>query len=376
MTAVPSPRRPARDITRLARPDLLALEGYEPIEPSDVLAERLGIPPERVVKLDGNENPYGPSPGALRALAEAGAYHMYPDPQQRKLRRALADYVGVGEQHIVAGSGSDEIIDLLLRAFLSPGDAVIDCPPAFGMYSFSAEVCGGRVLTAPRREDFSLDLSAIEAAAGQGAKALFVASPNNPTGNAIARRELEALLSLDLLVVVDQAYVEFGGESFVSLVPERENLVVLRTFSKWAGLAGLRVGFGVMATGVAHLLMGIKPPYNVNVAAQVAALASLADSGLLKERVALLVAERERMARALAQVSNLASLPSEANFILCRVLDGGGRALRDALARRGVFVRYFDTPGSRDYVRVSVGLPEHTEALVRALEEIAHEARV
>jgi histidinol-phosphate aminotransferase len=369
-------RTSAADVTRLLRPDLLAMEGYEPIEPTDVLAEALGIPPERVVKLDGNENPYGPSPRALAALANARSYHIYPDPQQRKVRRALAAYVGVDERLAVAGSGSDELIDLVLRATLSPGEGVIDCPPTFGMYSFSTAVCGGRVMEVPRRADFSLDLPGIEEAAGQGAKAVFVASPNNPTGNAVSLREVEALLDLGLLVVVDEAYVEFGGESLVSRVPERERLVVLRTFSKWAGLAGLRAGYGVFPPALVSLLLRIKPPYNLNVAAQVAVLASLEDVDLLRERVASLVQERERLYRELARVPFLRPYPSQANFLLCRVERLEARWVRDRLAEQGIFVRHFDTPLLRGYLRISVGLPEHTEALLRALKDLVAERGV
>jgi len=363
-------RMSAADLTRLLRPDLLAMEGYEPIEPTDVLAEALGIPPERVVKLDGNENPYGPSPRALAALADARSYHIYPDPQQRKVRRALAGYLGVNEELVVAGSGSDELIDLVLRATLSPGERVIDCPPTFGMYSFSTSVCGGRVVEVPRREDFSLDLPGIEEAAGRGAKVIFVASPNNPTGNAVSPREVEALLGLGLLVVVDEAYVEFGGESLVSRVPEQERLVVLRTFSKWAGLAGLRAGYGVLPPALASLLLRIKPPYNLNVAAQVAVLASLEDVDLLRERVASLVRERQRLYRGLERVAFLRPYPSQANFLLCRVEGLEARWVRDRLAERGIFVRHFDTPLLRGYLRISVGLPEHTDALLRALKDL------
>jgi histidinol-phosphate aminotransferase len=362
--------RATGDITRLLRPDLLAMEGYEPIEPIDVLAEALGIPPERVVKLDGNENPYGPSPKALAALADARSYHIYPDPLQRKVRRALAAYVGVDEKLIVAGAGSDELIDLVLRATLSPGDGVVNCVPTFGMYSFSTSVCGGRVMDVPRREDFTLDLPGIEGAVERGAKVIFIASPNNPTGNAVSLREMEVLLDLGLLVVVDEAYVEFGGESVVSRVPERERLVVLRTFSKWAGLAGLRAGYGVLPPALASLLLRIKSPYNLNVAAQVAVLASLDDLGVLRERVASLVRERERLYQELGRVPFLRPYSSQANFLLCRVEGIEARWVRERLAERGIFVRYFDTPLLRGHLRISVGLPEHTESLLRALKDL------
>ena len=356
--------------------------GYEPIEPSELLAERLGIPAEQIVKLDGNENPYGPSPRVIEALGSFDSYHRYPDPQQRRLREALAAYAGVGQEHIVAGAGSDELIDLLLRAVIAPGDGVIDCPPTFGMYGFSTSVAGGRRTEVERRDDFSLDLDAVRSVAGD-AKVIFVASPNNPTGNALSNEELEVLLATGLLVVVDEAYVEFAGESFAPLVPKREKLVVLRTFSKWAGLAGLRAGYGIMPPALADVLMQIKPPYTPNVAAEVAMLASLEDRERLMESVRAMVDERERMSAMLKQLEFLKVYPSQANFLLARLkpppeADKGGlrggdgmaaRDVRDGLAQEGIFVRYFDTPRLRDYLRFSVGLPSDTDRLVKALQE-------
>ncbi len=381
----------ALEILKYVRPDILAMLGYEPIEPTEVLAERFGIAPERIVKLDGNENPYGPSPKAIEALASFDAYHRYPDPQQRRVRAALAEYMGVAAEHIVAGHGSDEIIDLVLRAVIEPGDAVIDCVPTFGMYRFSAQVCGGRTVEVQRRDDFSLDVDAVRAAA-RGAKVLFVASPNNPSGNLLSEEELEALLETGVLVVIDEAYGEFANTSFLPLVSQRENLVVLRTFSKWAGLAGLRAGYGVMPPPLAAVLMQIKPPYTPNAAAEVAMLASLEDREHLMRGVRALVEERERMRRALDALEFIEVLPSQANFVLVRLKPDprgearlkpglrkepgvreedsmGGRALRDRLAEQGIFVRYFDSPRLRDCIRISVGLPEHTDRLVDALRE-------
>lgn len=360
------------EVLRLVRSELLEMAGYEPVEPTDLLAERLGIAPEQVVKLDGNESPYGPSPEAVQALAGFGRYHIYPDPEQRKVRHALADYLGVGEKQIVAGAGSDELIDLLLRAVISPGEGVLNCTPTFGMYAFSTAVCGGRVIEVPRREDFSLDLPGIKSAAGQ-AKVIFVASPNNPSGNLMSRRELDALLGSDLLVVVDEAYGEFAGESVAPLAPQRGNLVVLRTFSKWAGLAGLRAGYGVFPAPLAALLMRIKPPYNLNVAAQAAMLASLEDRGRLMEGVRATVEERERLAGMLEALEFIEVLPSRANFLLCRLQGLDAREVRERLARRGIFVRHFDMPRLRDCLRITVGLPSQSEPLVSALREIGAE---
>ncbi len=358
---------PSDGVLKHVQPHILRMLGYEPIEPVNVIAERIGIPVDKIAKLDGNENPYGPSPRVLEALGSFDSYHRYADPKQRELRDAIGEYAGIGPEHIVAGAGSDELIDLLLRVMLAPGEAIIDCPPTFGMYGFSTRVAGGRVIEAPRREDFSLDIDSVRGAAAD-AKAIFVASPNNPTGNSLTVEELETLLSTELVVVVDEAYAEFSGSSVASQVPERDNLVVLRTFSKWAGLAGLRAGYGIMPAALAEVLMHMKPPYSPNVAAEVAMLVSLEDREALMERVKEIVQERERMAQALSTLEFLEVYPSEANFVLVRMPEGNGRKVRDELAESGIFVRYFDTPRLQDCIRISVGTSGDTDRLVEALQ--------
>jgi histidinol-phosphate aminotransferase len=363
------------DIRSNIRPDLLDLPGYVPIEPTEVLAERLGIAAADVIKLDGNENPYGPSPKALEAIRRESAYHIYPDPDQRSAREAIARYVDTDVERIVCGLGSDDLIDLILRALISPGEAVINCPPTFGMYPFSTEVAGGRVVEAPRQESFALDLGAVEKAASAGAKAIFLASPNNPTGNCLSVHEIERLLALPLLVVIDEAYVEFAGRerSSVRLITEHENLVVLRTFSKWAGLAGLRAGYGVMSPALADILMTIKQPYNLNVAASVAVVAALDDRELLDERACKIAGTRERMEEGLAAIPWITPYPSEANFILCRLDGVDAVEVKERLAKRGIFVRYFDTAMLRNHLRISVGLEEHVEIVAQGLREIGAE---
>lgn len=363
---------------RFVRPELLRMAHYEPVEPVDVVAARLGVPPERIIKLDGNENLYGPSPKALAALARLSplhGYNIYPDPDQHRVRAALAGYTGADPATIVAGAGSDELIDLLARALLAPGDRVIDLVPTFGMYVFTTAVCGGEHVPVPRNPDFSVNVAAVEAAVDARTKLIFVASPNNPSGNPLPREDLLRLLAFDIPVVVDEAYIEFSGGSVVPLVAEYDNLIVIRTFSKWAGLAGLRAGYGVMPRPLAELLMAIKPPYNVNVAAEAAIVASLDDQALLLERVARIVAERERLSSRLAQVSFLRPWPSAANFILCDVTRGDARLLRDALRGQGIFTRYFGRDGLRDKIRISVGLPEHTDRLIATLEAMGEEPR-
>jgi histidinol-phosphate aminotransferase len=242
------------------------------------------------------------------------------------------------------------------------------------MYPFSTEIAGGRVIDIPRQESFALDLAAIEKAAS-GAKAIFLASPNNPTGNLLAQHEIDALLALPVLVVIDEAYIEFAGRnhSSVALVAENPNLVVLRTFSKWAGLAGLRAGYGVMAPALASLLMTIKQPYNLNVAASDAVVAAIDDRDLLDERARRIVSTRERLMEALAEIPWLTPYPSDANFILCRLDGVDAVEVKERLAKRGIFVRYFDTPMLRNHLRISVGLEEHVDIVAIALREIGAE---
>ena len=358
----------------LIRAHVASMAGYVPVEPPEVWAERLGIGCERLIKLDANENPYGPSPRARQALAGLTSAHVDPDPAQRALRQALGAHLGLDPERLVVGSGSDELIDLILRLVLEPGDAVIDCPPTFGMYRFCTAVAGGCVRAVPRRADFSLDLEAIAAARDPRVKAIFVTSPNNPDGSLTPPEAIRALLALGPLVVVDEAYIEFSGQqSLMSGGAEAGNLVVLRTFSKWAGLAGLRVGYGLFPPGIVQHLWKIKPPYNVNVAAAAAALASLEDLAHLQANVARLIAQRERLERELAHIPFLQPYPSAANFVLCRVRGRPARGLWEGLRRRGILVRYFDQPGLEDCIRVSSGTPEQVDALLRALSEMAEE---
>ncbi|MBI2918324.1 MAG: histidinol-phosphate transaminase [Chloroflexi bacterium] len=354
----------------LVRGDLATLPVYQAIQSPEVLAPELGLSPEAIIKLDGNENPYGCSPRVQAALATCPYLHIYPDPAQVALRRDLSAYTGVGPEYIVAGSGSDEIIDLLLRLVLEPGDSVINAVPTFGMYDFSTRVCGGRVIEVPRKRDFQLDVEGMLAAVDGRTKIIFVANPNNPTGTLTPVEALHPLLHAGPLLVVDEAYYEFSGQTVAARVPQHDKLVVLRTFSKWAGLAGLRVGYGLMPPGLAQHLLTIKPPYNVNMAAEVAVRESLADRDYLMGTVGAVVQERERLYSALERIPYLRPWPSQANFILCAVTRGDARSLHQALRRRGIFIRYFDTPRLRDTVRITVGRPEHTDAVVRALEEI------
>jgi histidinol-phosphate aminotransferase len=361
------------EITALIRPNVAGMQAYRPIYPFEVLAARLDRAPDVIVKLDANENPYGPSPRARAALADLPYIHVYPDPESRVLRAALADFTGVPAGLLLAGAGADELIDLVMRLFLQPGDAILDCPPTFGMYGFDAAVAGARVIEVPRRPDLGLDVDSVEEAARRHRpKLLFVTSPNNPDGGWLPDADLARLLALPLVVVLDEAYVEFAGleRSRIRWVAERDNLVVLRSFSKWAGLAGLRVGYGAFPAALIPHLWKIKQPYNVSVAASTAAIASLEDRAYLEQTVARIVAERERLRQALVTIPYLRPYPSRANFVLCRVVGRDAGRLKQRLEKAGILVRYFDKPRLGDCIRISVGKPEQTGALISVLRRL------
>lgn len=359
-----------RDIRSLVRPHLLEMPGYEPVEPIDVMARRLGLTPDQISKLDGNENPYGASPKVAQHLAAYKTYHIYPDPAQRAVREAIGAYVGVDAEQIVLGTGSDEMLDFAATLFLSPGDVLVNCPPTFGVYAFLGEVFDARVVTVPRNEDFSLDLRALEDVLRSGAKLLYLASPNNPTGNLLPREQLLRILEHNVAVVIDEAYAEFSGESAVDLVGKRCNLIIARTFSKWAGLAGIRAGYAVIPPELVETVWKVKVPYNVSVAAEQAILASLEDKDELMANVRVIIAERERMFGLLEKMPFLRPYPSAGNYILCEVRGVAARDVRDNLRRKGILIRYFDTPGLRNCVRISVGTARDTDRVIEALQEI------
>ncbi len=361
---------PDFDPKSLLRPDLLNLPPYVPLA---VPIEEM----ERLVKLDLNENPYGPSPKALAAIANARVWHRYLTTDE--LSPAVAAYAGVGPEHVVLGNGADEILDLIMRVIVQPDDVILDCPPSFEMYRFSAKVNGGKLVEVPRREDrsngpsagFSLDVEGIErAVASEHPKIVIVTNPNNPDGGLLSPAEIERLLALPALLILDEAYAEFAGTTLAKRVPSQPNLVVVRTFSKWAGLAGLRIGYGVAPKWLADQMMRAKPPFDVNAAAIVAAQASLEDAEYLMANVRRITAERERLSGRLAALGYIQPLKSATNFVLCRLTGHTGAEIRSRLAERGILVRAYGSPRLRGYFRISVGTPEQDDKLLQALKEI------
>lgn len=352
---------------------------YTPIEPFEVLSARLGRCPQEIIKLDANENPYGPAQAVKTALGNLPFPHIYPDPESRELRTALSQFCSIPSEYIMVGAGADELIDLLLRVVLEPGDAVINCPPTFGMYDFDTRLNFGTVINVERKEDFSLNMPDILKKAHENqAKIIFITSPNNPDGSLISRQDLNTLLSLPALVVLDEAYIEFTADksidwdknSAISLVPQYENLIVLRTFSKWAGLAGLRVGYGAFPQWLLPTLWKAKQPYNVNVAANCAALVSLQNLTELEHNVQKIRAERQNLFQLLKQIPYCSPFPSSANFILCQVNGKDAFELKQNLLSQGILIRYYQNPRLQNMIRISVGTPDQTHSLIQVLENL------
>lgn len=365
-----SPWTPAH----LVRAAVLEMQAYTPILPYEVLSAQLGCAPEDILKLDANENLYGAVPAVRAALAALPYPHIYPDPESRALRSVLAQHTGVPAAQLVAGAGADELIDLTMRMLLDAGDVLLDCPPTFGMYANCAHIQGARVVAVPRRADFALDLPALRAAVAQHKpKLLCVGSPNNPDGSQLPDAELLQLLQLPLVLLLDEAYIDFAGagSSRITWPLRHANLVVLRTFSKSAGLAGLRAGYGAFPAALVEHIWKIKPPYNLSVAADAAARAALAAMPAVQAHVDAIIAERTRLAALLAQVPGLQPIPSAANFVLCRVTGRSAQQLQAQLAQQRILVRYFDKPALRDCVRISVGQPAHSDRLLQALHALA-----
>jgi histidinol-phosphate aminotransferase len=360
-------------IEDLIRGHVRSIKPYEPVQPFELISQSLGFCTDEMIKLDANENPYGPLPAVKDALSQLSFPHIYPDSQSILLRQALAEWVELPQEQLVVTAGADELIDLLMRLFLDPGDAILISSPTFGMYAFDAAIHNARVIDVPRRENYSLDLMAIqESVRREKPKLLFMASPNNPDGRLMTDQEYTLLADLPAVLVLDEAYIDFATprSSKIQDVFNRKNLVVLRTLSKWGGLAGLRVGYGILPSGIMSELLKIKQPYGVSTAAQSAALAALSDQATLKDVGRSIIKERERLFNVLSEVDFIKPMKSQANFILCQILDRDAAELRSILAQRGILVRHFAKPRLEDCIRISIGRPEQNDRLLQVLREM------
>jgi histidinol-phosphate aminotransferase len=344
---------------------------YVPGKPVEELAREFHLDPAGIVKLASNENPRGPSPKALAAIAAAAAdVTRYPDGNGFALRSALASRLGVAPECLVLGNGSNDVLELVTQAFLTPGDEAIYAQHAFAVYPLATHARGAKGVEVPAK-DHGHDLPAMLAAVTPRTRVVFVANPNNPTGTWIggaAMEEFVANVPREVVVVLDEAYDEYLAPSdrsrSISWIARYPNLIVSRTFSKAYGLAALRVGYGVMDASVADLLNRVRQPFNVNSLAQAAAIAALGDAAYVEESAR---SNREGMRQIEAGLAKLgvAFVPSHGNFLLVNV--GDGARVYAALLRDGVIVRPVANYGLPAFLRVTVGLPAENERFLAAL---------
>ena len=357
---------------------LASLKSYSGVKPIEVIAEELNIPVANILKLDGNENPYETLPEVLEALGSLTNIGNYPDMLCLNLIQVLANKEELDVNNFIISSGSDELIELLIKAYANPSDTVLSVSPTFGMISFLTQVQGIKHIAVSqqlvKKESFAHYLLDEEQFLEEAklSKIVFIARPNNPDGKVVSERFIERLISLPVLVVIDEAYIEFStSQTLAEWVPNYENLVVLRTFSKAYGLGGLRVGYGIMSNDIRSVLVSIKQPYNVNIAGQKAAIAALS-SPLIDQRIKEMKETREWFINQLKSVQNQYNNfwihPSEACYVLLTFESPEiPKKLYKHFYSKGILVRYYSSSDMINNLRISIGLQEN---MVKVIEEL------
>ena len=355
-----------------ANPQLRDLRVYEPGKPIEETARELGAKARDIIKLASNENPLGPSPKALEAMRAAlECAHLYPDGGGFYLRQALAEKLGLARENLILGNGSNEVIEFIGHAFLRPGDNIVTSEHAFVVYKLIAAVFGADTIEAPTVA-YGHDLEAMLAAIGPRTRELFIANPNNPTGTLLRQKEIDRFMERvpeDIVVVFDEAYFEYVDDppDTLKFVREGRNVVVLRTFSKIAGLANLRIGYGIARPELVQIMQKPRQPFNTNGIAQAGALASLNDTAHQRETKRLTDEGRAYLQEQFAAMK-LEFVPSFGNFVLVNV--GDGKAIFKALLGKGIIVRALTGYALKEWVRISVGTMEQNQKCVTALQAV------
>ena len=363
----------------LANPEIRSLVPYEPGKPIEDVARELGLDPASIIKLASNENPLGPSPKALEAIRETlPKLSLYPDGAGYHLRTGIAERFGLELRNVVLGNGSNEIIELAYHTFTRPGvHEVVTSKNSFAVYELMAQLFGVRCRKVAERDDFHHDLEAIRAAITPQTRLVFLASPNNPTGTRLANEELDRFLGSlpeQVVVVVDEAYYEFldNPPDTVGWIRKGAKVILMRTFSKIQGLAGLRIGYALTTTEIAGLLERARQPFNTNMLAQVAALASLRDEEHQHRTKELTDAGRACFQEAFARMG-LRFVASEANFVLVEV--GDAAAVFKGLLAKGIIIRSMVSYRLPSWIRVSVGTAAQNERFLNELPGVLAELK-
>ncbi len=359
------------DLSSIVREPVRATSSYTPSHRDPARTHDL-------LRLDMNESPYGPSPKTQVAISAFAATNRYPDFDQWALRDAIGSYTGVAAEQVFCGAGCDDVLNLLAHMTLDHGDEIIISEPTFGVYRVHAGLRGAATIDIPLVEGFQLDVDGILGAVTTRTKYIVICTPNNPTGNDLRKSDIDRIVrEAPCLVVIDEAYSEFSGTSYASYVDTFPNVLVFRTMSKFAGLAGMRVGYVLTPKAIApHFENIIQPCHNVTALSSEAAIASLNDLDFLMERVTQLTAARDELAASLREIPGVAPYPSATNFLLVALpVDDAGPVVAE-LRNRGILVRHFGNPalGLGSCLRVTTGTPEENEQFLRELGEILEAA--
>jgi histidinol-phosphate aminotransferase len=358
-------------IWELANPQLREIKVYEPGKPIEETARELGLDPKAIIKLASNENPLGPSPRAMGAMHDAlGKGHLYPDGGGFCLCKAVAKKIGLAPENVILGNGSNEVLEFLGHAFLNPGDDVVTSQYAFIVYKLIATSFGARTIEVPS-SDYQQDLDGILAAITPKTRLIFVPNPNNPTGTLLSQRAIDDFMSRiteNVIVVFDEAYFEFLDRppDTLQFVREGRNIVVLRTFSKIHGLAGLRIGYAIAPADLVRVLHKTRQPFNVNSIAQIGALAALEDDEHLQETKRVIDEGRAYLHQQFSKMK-IPFVPGTANFVMVKV--GDGQTIFEKLLRQGIIVRPLRGYSLPEWVRISIGTMEENKKLVAALKK-------
>lgn len=359
------------DLSTIVREPVRAPSSYIPSHRDPARSQDL-------LRLDMNESPYGPSPRTQAAIAGFAATNRYPDFDQWALRDAIGAYTGVPGEQVFCGAGCDDVLNLLAHATLDPGDEIIISEPTFGVYRVQASLRGATTVDVPLTEGFQLDTDGILGAVTERTKYIVICTPNNPTGNDLNRADIDRIVqAAPCLVAIDEAYSEFSGTSYADYVDTFPNVLVFRTMSKFAGLAGMRVGYVLVPSGLApHFQNIIQPCQNVSAISSEAAIASLDDLDFLMERVRRIRASRDELAANLREIGGVEPYPSSTNFLLVRLPVADAGPVVAELRQRGILVRHFADPalGLESCLRVTVGAPDENERFLRELAHILEEA--
>jgi histidinol-phosphate aminotransferase len=358
---------------KLVRLSVKDIKEYVPGKSIEEIASKYRLDPESIIKLGSNENPLGPSPLAVAAIKEkAGRVHLYPQPEALELRNAIGAYTGYPASNIVvSGNGMDGIFDTMMRLFMSHDAESIIPIPTFSYYEIATLANGGKPVFVERDTDFNIDPEKIIDKVNENTRMIFLCSPNNPSGNLISEKDARHILeSVNAMVFIDEAYVEFADTGITKLVKEYDNLIVGRTFSKAFGLAGMRMGYAVVPEWIGREYMKVMTPFSMDVLSTAGGIAALKDEKYLDKSINMVKNGRVQLSKGLGKICKV--FPSEANFILVDVFPRKSKQICESLLEKGIIIRDCTSfrGAGQSRIRITVGTKEQNELVIAAFHEL------